>query len=146
MQQKSKSGKEFLSPYLRFCAHGLLMSLLKQIKTEPMQCKKIEHTLQCIFNFSSTNFKTWLLSYLWPHISASQTQGRQNSHQNCYFKLLKTCSYIVWLANSLLLRENFTPTPWGEWECQFARGGNRLHSRMPSECDYLQSSRVYVDY
>ena len=62
-----------------FCAHGLLMSLWKQIKTEPMQC---------IFNFC-------LLSYLSPHISASQTQGRQNSHQSCYQKLLKTCHYIV---------------------------------------------------
>ena len=25
------------------------------------------------------------------------------------------------------------------------RGGNRLHSQLPSECDYLQSTRVYGD-
>ena len=26
------------------------------------------------------------------------------------------------------------------------RGGNRLHSQLPSECDYLQSTRVYGAY
>ena len=26
------------------------------------------------------------------------------------------------------------------------RGGNRLHSHLPSECDYLQSTRVYGNY
>ena len=26
------------------------------------------------------------------------------------------------------------------------RGGNRLHSQLPSECDYWQSTRVYGDY
>ena len=26
------------------------------------------------------------------------------------------------------------------------RGGNRLHSQLSSECDYLQSTRVYGDY
>ena len=26
------------------------------------------------------------------------------------------------------------------------RGGNRLHSQLPSECDYLQSIRIYDDY
>ena len=27
-----------------------------------------------------------------------------------------------------------------------ARGGNRLHSQLPSECVYLESTRVYGDY
>ena len=27
-----------------------------------------------------------------------------------------------------------------------AKGGNLLHSHLPSECDYLQSTRVYGDY
>ena len=26
------------------------------------------------------------------------------------------------------------------------RGGNRLHSQLPSECDYSQSTRIYSDY
>ena len=26
------------------------------------------------------------------------------------------------------------------------RGGNRLHSQLPGECDYLQSTQVYGDY
>lgn len=33
----------------------------------------------------------------------------------------------------LTLHANATPT----------RGGNRLHSELPSECEYLQSTRVY---
>ena len=30
--------------------------------------------------------------------------------------------------------------------CIDTRGGNRLHSQLPSECDYLQSTWVYIDY
>ena len=32
------------------------------------------------------------------------------------------------------------------WRRVCTRGGNRLHSQLPSECDYLQSTRVYGDY
>ena len=32
------------------------------------------------------------------------------------------------------------------WWPMVTRGGNRLHSQPPSECDYLQSTWVYGDY